>query len=52
MKNKSLLSLQAELWKKFNEEQIPSFMERFEKVLSASKSGYFVGDKVSLCEYL
>ena len=46
--------LQAELKKKYSEEQLPNFLATFEKVLKENKggNGYFVGDEVSYIQQL
>jgi hypothetical protein len=41
--------LQAELKKKYFDEQLPAFLANFEKLLTANNKGdgYFIGKKVS-----
>jgi len=40
----------AAIKKKFQEEQFPGNLEKFEKMLTGSKSGYFVGNEITWCD--
>ena len=45
--------LQAELSKKYEDEQLPASLEKLEKILGSNKggNGFFVGDAVNITFY-